>query len=432
MNKKDRIMKNMFTLLIGCILLSSLFGQNAQELMAKKKQLMAQIDTELNDLYLGIEPKDEFETFKEYLQRIFMAVSVHYDDQYQKLNEIYYGELKNIDMKLDDFLNQEKQSRNIVVTLHRYIAERSIYSMDISIENIALGTIEAEIEREDAKQLKRNWANVQKVGYLKADGLGNFNPSHFQLTNPATGFVFTHFFDITIESTDRQIRSFIEKVQVIKVPFYKINPGEVVMHENESMMYMEEGGTFYIQIKRDNVIHNIIDGIEYGPYNGATFPIFENDGWYFFATKNKTPYKVSYDLLGATEIESEYEYNRISKPQHIDQNKLFESKKDQFSTPWDNWSKRFENKIAFSDRSYIRTGSLSTDSKYDEWAIGVYKSGSNYDNAQGPHLRTSYGTFEPDSWDIGFIKLNGKEFYCFGTLENRTITLNFPMKYSID
>ena len=425
-------MKNMFTLLIGCILLSSLFGQNAQELISKKNQLMAQMDVLSKDRYLSIDGKDEFETFKEYLQRVFKEVSLHYDDQYRKLNEKYYGELKNIDMQLDELLNQERKASAIVISNIRYIAEKSIYLMDVSIENISMGKIKAEIDRNDARQLKRNWDNVQKVGFLKPDGSGNFNPSSFQLINPATGFVFTHFFDITIKATDRQIRPFIEKVQVVKVPFYRINPGEVVMHENESMMYMEEGGTFYIQIKRDNVIHNIIDGIEYGPYNGATFPIFENDGWYFFATKNKTPYKVSYDLLGATEIESEYEYNRISKPQHIDQNKLFESKKDQFSTPWDNWSKRFENKIAFSDRSYIRTGSLSTDSKYDEWAIGVYKSGSNYDNAQGPHLRTSYGTFEPDSWDIGFIKLNGKEFYCFGTLENQTITLNFPMKYSID
>jgi len=425
-------MKNMFTLLIGCILLSSLFGQNAQELISKKNQLMAQMDVLSKDRYLSIDGKDEFETFKEYLQRVFKEVSLHYDDQYRKLNEKYYGELKNIDMQLDELLNQERKASAIVISNIRYIAEKSIYLMDVSIENISMGKIKAEIDRNDARQLKRNWDNVQKVGFLKPDGSGNFNPSSFQLINPATGFVFTHFFDITIKATDRQIRPFIEKVQVVKVPFYRINPGEVVMHENESMMYMEEDGTFYIQIKRDTVIHNIIDGIEYGPYDGATFPKFENDGWYFFATKNEKSYKVSYDLLGATEIESEYEYNRISKPQHIDQNKLFESKKDQFSTPWDNWSKRFENKIAFSDRSYIRTGSLSTDSKYDEWAIGVYKSGSNYDNAQGPHLRTSYGTFEPDSWDIGFIKLNGKEFYCFGTLENRTITLNFPMKYSID
>ena len=89
--------------------------------------------------------------------------------------------------------------------------------------------------------------------------------------------------------------------------------------------------------------------------------------------------------------------------------------------------------IEFADRSYYRTGSLSTDSEYDEWAIGVYNEKSQYArDGKGPHLRTSYGTFAPDSWDIGFIKLNGKEYYCFGTLENRTITLNFPMKYSID
>ena len=89
--------------------------------------------------------------------------------------------------------------------------------------------------------------------------------------------------------------------------------------------------------------------------------------------------------------------------------------------------------IEFADRSYYKTGSLSTDSEYDEWAIGVYNEKSQYASyGKGPHLRTSYGTFAPDSWDIGFIKLNGKEFYCFGTLEGRTITLNFPMKYSID
>ena len=247
-------------------------------------------------------------------------------------------------------------------------------------------------------------------------------------------FVFTHFFDITIKSTDRQIRSFLEKVQVVKVPFYKINPGEVVNHKNESMMYMEDDGTFYIQIKRDNVIHNIIDGIEYGPYESASFPTFENDGWYFFATKNKKPYKVSYDLLGATEIEQRYQYSGISKPQHIDQNQFFESKKDQFSIFFDHSGYIYGNStgIRFADRSYYRTGSLSTDSEYDEWAIGVYNKGGTIWNGKGPHLRTSYGTFEPDSWDIGFIKLNDKEFYCFGTLENQTITLNFPIKYSID
>ena len=424
-------MKNMFTLLIGCILLSSLFGQNAQELISKKNQLMAQMDVLSKDRHLSIDGKDEFETFKEYLQRVFKAVSLHYDDQYRKLNEKYYGELKNIDMQLDELLNQERKASAIVISNVRYIAEKSIYLMDVSIENISMGKIKAEIDRNDARQLKRNWDNVQKVGFLKPDGSGNFNPSSFQLINPATGFVFTHFFDITIKATDRQIRPFIEKVQVVKVPFYRINPGEVVMHENESMMYMEDDGTFYIQIKRDTVIHNIIDGIEYGPYDGATFPKFENDGWYFYATKNEKSYKVSYDLLGATEIESRYGYRGISKPHHIDEIKLYESKKDQFSISLD-YYKRPTNMIGFADRSYYRTGSLSSDSEYDEWAVGVYNKGNNIWNGKGPHLRTSYGTFEPDSWDIGFIKLNGKEFYCFGTLEGRTITLNFPMKYSID
>ena len=423
-------MKNMFTLLIGCILLSSLFGQNAQELISKKNQLMAQMDVLSKGRHLSIDGKDEFETFKEYLQRVFKAVSLHYDDQYRKLNEKYYGELKNIDMQLDELLNQERKASAIVISNVRYIAEKSIYLMDVSIENISMGKIKAEIDRNDARQLKRNWDNVQKVGFLKPDGSGNFNPSSFQLINPATGFVFTHFFDIPVE-TIVSTGNLIEKVQVVKVPFYRINPGEVVLHENESMLYMEDDGTFYIQIKRDDLIHNIIDGVEYGPYNKATFPTFENDGWYFYATKNEKSYKVSYDLLGATEIESRYGYRGISKPHHIDEIKLYESKKDQFSISLD-YYKRPTNMIGFADRSYYRTGSLSSDSEYDEWAVGVYNKGNNIWNGKGPHLRTSYGTFEPDSWDIGFIKLNGKEFYCFGTLEGRTITLNFPMKYSID
>ena len=421
-------MKNIFPFLIGCILLSSLFGQNAQELIFKKNQLLAQMDVLSKDRYLAIDGKDEFETFKEYLQRVFKAVSLHYDDHYRNLNEKYYGELKNIDMQLDELFNQEQASA-IVVSLNRYIAEKSIYLMDVSIENISMGVIKAEIDREDAKQLKRNWDNVQKVGFLKPDGSGNFNPSSFHLTNPTTGFVFTHFFDIPVE-TSVGTGNLIEKVQVVKVPFYKINPGEVVNHENESMMYMEQDGTFYIQIKRDNVIHNIIDGIEYGPYEKATFPTFENDGWYFFATKNGKSYKVSYDLLGATEIEQRYGYAGISKPHHIDVKLLYESNKDQFSISLDSYG-GLTSIVGFADRSYWRTGSLSTDSEYDEWAIGVYNKGYHR-NGKGPHLRTSYGTFEPDSWDIGFIKLNDKEFYCFGTLENQTITLNFPIKYSID
>ena len=135
--------------------------------------------------------------------------------------------------------------------------------------------------------------------------------------------------------------------------------------------------------------------------------------------------------MGATEIEQRYRRSGISKPQHIDQNQFFESKKDQFSIFLDYYGNS-TIEIGFADRSYNRTGSLSTDSEYDEWAIGVYNKGNNIRDGKGPHLRTSYGTFEPDSWDIGFIKLNDKEFYCFGTLENQTITLNFPIKYSID
>ena len=137
-------------------------------------------------------------------------------------------------------------------------------------------------------------------------------------------------------------------------------------------------------------------------------------------------------LISLNNIINKREKFKSMQPHHIDEKILYESKKDQFSISLDYYN-RPTNMIEFADRSYYRTGSLSTDSEYDKWAIGVYNEKSQYDRyGKGPHLRTSYGTFAPDSWDIGFIKLNGKEYYCFGTLENRTITLNFPKKYSID
>jgi hypothetical protein len=425
-------MKNIFSLVIGCFFLSSLFGQDSQELLAKKKQFLAQIDTDFNDLYLGIEPKDEFDTFKEYLQQVFKAVPAHYDDQYQKLNEIYYGELKNIDMKLDDLLDQGKQSSTIVVTLHRYIAERSIYSMDISIENIALGSIEAEIEREDAKQLKRNWDNVQKVGYLKADGSGNFIPSHFQLTNPATGYVFTHFFDIPVATTE-QTGGLIEKVQVVKVPFYAIRAGEKVQHLNESLMYMENDGTFYLQINRTGEIYNIIDGIEYGPYEKASCPKFIEGGWSFHCRKDESYYKISYDMLGATEQQIDHRSVRhldgIVIRQKLEINSLPKNRIRFFKGA--SYEEKF--KVEFADgREYYRTGAVSASPYYKDWALGVSeKAWWRTETDSGLDLVTSYGTFK-DAWNIGFIELNGRVYYCFGTLEGQTITLNFPMKYSID
>ena len=425
------------------ILINIGYAQSIKELTAKKNQVLSQMDQLTLNRNLQIDGKDEFETFKEYLQRIFKGVFNNYETINTSYKNLYHGSLRDIEAQLDELINVEKESDNIIVTLDRYIAEKSIYLMKVqSAEKTnerPTRSIEAEIDREDAKQLKRNWSNVEKMGYMRLTNSGSYFLSHFKLTNPETGYVYTHFFDVSLNVNDQGIRDDPEVIQILKVPFYALNSGEVVVHENESMLYMESDGTFYLQIKRGKDHFNIIDGIEYGPYRGASCPTFNDDGWHFYARKEHddglADYKINYDFLGATEIPyKNYEWwkARTSKNESVSEDSLYEINKGSFTVKRDKYnSRKYDRSILFPEGVLQRTGSLSTDVNYNEWAIGVYKYYNAYNQATGgPYLKTSYGTFEPDSWNIGHITINNKEFYCYGTLEGNIITLNFPIRYN--
>ena len=433
-------MKNI--LLTWMILINIGYAQSIfetfKELTAKKNQVLSQMDQLTLNRNLQIDGKDEFETFKEYLQRIFKGVFNNYETINTSYKNLYHGSLKDIEAQLDEIMNVEKEFDKIIVTLDRYIAEKSIYLMKVQYAEKTnerpTRSIEAEIDREDAKQLKRNWSNVKKMGYMRLHNSGGYFLSHFKLTNPETGYVYTHFFDLSLNFDDEGIRDDSEVIQILKVPFYALNSGEVVVHENESMLYMESDGTFYLQIKRGKDNFNIIDGIEYGPYQGASCPTFNDDGWHFFADKGDKKYKITYDLLGATEIPHDGRWNTYSasKNESVSEDSLYEINKGSFTVKRDKYSSSmYDRYILFPEGVLQRTGSLSTDVNYNEWAIGVYKYYNAYNRATaGPYLKTSYGTFEPDSWNIGHITINNKEFYCYGTLEGNIITLNFPIRYN--